>query len=235
MAISVFISGLISYSDGVPNTNSIQLMNFRVLVAALLGGMAIFFWGFVAHMLLPLGEAGMRPLPYEAKLLPAISATLNEPGLYIFPWPESAPGTPMPVNQKTQAAVADLYKNSPHGLLLFHPPAGAMLTTGQLLAEFATNCAAALIAAVLVNLVVSSLRSFGGRFLFVTTLGLIAGIAVNVPYWNWYEFPTAFTLAEILEHVVGFAVAGLVIAALVKPTQVYTVNPRESAPPLVER
>lgn len=210
-------------------------MNFRVLVAGLLGGVAIFFWGFVAHMLLPLGEAGMRALPYEAKLLPVISSTVKEPGLYIFPWPESTPGTPMPVNQKTQAAVADLYKTVPHGLLLFHPPAGAMLTSGQLLAEFATNCATALIAAVLVNLVVSPLRSFGARFLFVTTLGLITGIAVNVPYWNWYEFPTAFTLAEIFEHVVGFAVAGLVIAALVKPAPVYTVTPREGAPSLVER
>jgi hypothetical protein len=197
-------------------------MNFKVFVAGLLGGVAIFLWGFVAHMLLPLGQAGMGGLPYENKVLPVISASVKEPGLYLFPWPESPPGTAMPVNQKSQQAAAELYKTMPHGLLLIHPPGSAMLTSGQLLAEFGTNCATAVLASALVNLVIGSLRSFGSRVLFVTTLGLLAGIAVNIPYWNWYEFPTAFTLAEILEHVVGFGVAGLVIAAVVKPARVQT-------------
>jgi hypothetical protein len=44
---------------------------------------------------------------------------------------------------------------------------------------------------------------------------------VNVPYWNWYEFPARFTLAEMLEHVVGFGAAGLVIAALIKPPRIH--------------
>ena len=34
-------------------------MNARLLLAALLGGLTIFFWGFVSHMLLPLGTMGM--------------------------------------------------------------------------------------------------------------------------------------------------------------------------------
>jgi hypothetical protein len=192
-------------------------MKSRIIVAGLAGGVAIFLWGFVAHMFLPLGQAGMRALPYQDKVLPALSASVKEPGLYIFPWPESSPGTPMPVNQQAQEAAAELYKTSPHGLLLFHPPPAAMMTGGQLLTEFATNYASALIAAFLVALVVNSLRSYFTRVLFVTMIGLSAAIAVNVPYWNWYEFPTAFILAEIVEHVVGFAVAGLVIAAIIKP------------------
>lgn len=192
-------------------------MNLRVIVAGLAGGVAIFLWGFIAHMLLPLGEAGIQALPQQAKVLPALSGALNEPGLYIYPWPESASGKPMPVNQQSQQAAAELYRSSPHGLLLFHPPGGAMLTGRQLLAEFATNCITALIAASLVSWLIAALPSFAGRVSFVAALGLLAGIAVNVPYWNWYEFPGVFTLAEMLEHVVGFGAAGLVIAALIKP------------------
>jgi hypothetical protein len=204
---------------------SLQLMNFRVIVAGLAGGVAIFLWGFVAHMLLPLGQAGMEALPDQAKVLPAISASVKEPGLYIFPWPESPPGTPMPMNQQAQQAAAELYRTSPHGLLLFHPPGGAMLTGGQLLAEFSTNCITAMIAASLVSWLIGSLQSFLARMLFVTMLGLLASIAVNVPYWNWYEFPGRFTLAEMLEHVVGFGAAGLVIAALVKPSRIRPAEP----------
>jgi hypothetical protein len=192
-------------------------MKSRIIVAGLAGGVAIFLWGFVAHMLLPLGEAGIRPLPMQDKVLPALSGSVKEPGLYLFPWPESPAGTPMPVNQQARQAAAELYKTSPHGLLLFHPPPATMLSGGQLLTEFVTNCVTALIAAALVSLVVGSLRSYIARALFVTMVGVTAAIAVNVPYWNWYEFPSAFILAEMIEHIVGFALAGLVIATIIKP------------------
>src|SRR5258708_6217773 len=126
-------------------------MNFKILLAGLAGGVAMFVWGFVTHMVLPLGDAGIKALPYEDKVLPAISASVKERGLYLFPWPESPSGTPVPMNAETRKAAADLYKTSPHGMLLFSPPPGEMLTGGQLLTEFATNCVSALIAAVLVH------------------------------------------------------------------------------------
>ena len=194
-------------------------MQLKIVLAGLAGGVAMFFWGFVAHMVLPLGEAGIKPLPYQAAVLPAIAAHVTEPGLYLFPWPESTPGTPMPVNQDARAKTEQLYKISPHGLLLFYPPPGVMLAGGQLGTEFATNCVSSLIAAALVCLTLGSLSSFARRVVFVAVIGLSATIAVNIPYWNWYGFPTTFTLAEMVEHVVGFAVAGLVIAAIIKPAR----------------
>lgn len=192
-------------------------MNFRIFFAGLAGGVAMFVWGFVAHMLLPLGEAGIRTLPYQAKVLPAVTESVKAPGLYIFPWPESPPGTPLPVNADTRKAAEELYKTSPHGLLLFYPPPAPMLTGGQLLTEFATNCLSSLIASALVVRMLASLRAFAARVMLVAAIGLSAGVAVNVPHWNWYGFPVAFTLGEIVEHVVGFAVAGLVIAVIIKP------------------
>jgi hypothetical protein len=195
-------------------------MKSRIVVAGLTGGVAIFLWGFVAHMFLPLGEAGMRSLPEQDKVLPALSASVKEPGLYIFPWPESSPGTPMPMSQRAQQAAAELFKTSPHGLLLFHQPPAAMMTGGQLLREFLTNCTSSLIAAAMVSVLIGALRSYSSRVLFVTMIGVSAVIAVNVPYWNWYEFPTAFTAAESVEHIVGFFAAGLAIAAIIKPAAV---------------
>ncbi len=192
-------------------------MNLKTLLAGLAGGVALFFWGFVAHMVLPLGEAGFKTLPYQDTLLPAVSAQVKEAGMYIFPWPESPPGTPMPVNNDSRKKAEDLYKTSPHGLLLFHPPGGAMLSGGQLATEFATNFVSSLLAANLVCWTLGSLTSFSKRALFVATLGLSAGVAVNVPYWNWYGFPALFTLAQIVEHGVGFGLMGAVIAAIIKP------------------
>jgi hypothetical protein len=40
-------------------------MSTRVLLAGILGGIAMFVWTTIAHMVLPLGEAGFREIPDE--------------------------------------------------------------------------------------------------------------------------------------------------------------------------
>ena len=186
----------------------------------------MFLWGFISHMVLPLGEAGFKTLPHQDTILPAISAQIKEDGLYIFPWPESPPGTPMPVNDESRKKAEPLFQTSPHGLLLFHQPPAAMMTGGQLGTELATNCISSLLAATLVSMALGCLGSFTKRVFFVTIIGLIAGVAVNVPDWNWYGFPSNFTLAQITEHVVGFAAAGLVIAAIITPGAALSETPK---------
>ena len=51
----------------------------------------------------------------------------------------------------------------------------------------------------------------------VTIVGLLASLMTLVPYWNWYGYPTDFTLAQIVEHTVGWLLAGLVLASIVRP------------------
>jgi hypothetical protein len=47
--------------------------------------------------------------------------------------------------------------------------------------------------------------------------GILSAISTNVSYWNWYGFPVNYTLAYSFTIAVGFIVAGLVAAAIVKP------------------
>jgi hypothetical protein len=61
-------------------------MTKRVLLVGLLGGIAMFIWVSIAHMVLPLGETGMREIPNEAPLLVAMQGQMgNSGGLYLFP------------------------------------------------------------------------------------------------------------------------------------------------------
>ena len=64
---------------------------------------------------------------------------------------------------------------------------------------------------------------------FVAGLGLFAWMVISVPYWNWYEFPLAFTLAEAIDSDVGWLLAGFVIAAIVRPWRVKPVEPAPAA------
>ena len=39
----------------------------------------------------------------------------------------------------------------------------------------------------------------------------------HVEYWNWYEFPSKYTIANIADNLIGFLIVGLIAAAFVKP------------------
>jgi hypothetical protein len=62
---------------------------------------------------------------------------------------------------------------------------------GQSLAiEFITQLLQALIAVYLLSL--TRIGNFAGRLGFYALVGLIAVIATNISYWNWYSFPIAY-------------------------------------------
>jgi hypothetical protein len=177
-------------------------MNKRVFLAGVLGAVAMFLWSGVAHMALPLGEAGVQQIDKEDALLSTLQSTLNSHGLYMFP--KMAPGSDQYQNEKKMAT-------GPSGLLIYFPSRDFVF--GKSLAlEFATELIQALIAVYLLSL--TTLGTFGGRFGFYVILGLLAAIATNISYWNWYGFPVTYTASYMFTGWVGYLCAGLVAAAM---------------------
>ncbi|HLY80874.1 MAG TPA: hypothetical protein VKQ70_15940, partial [Caulobacteraceae bacterium] len=58
---------------------------------------------------------------------------------------------------------------------------------------------------------------FSQRLGLAVLVGLIAGMATNFSYWNWYGFGLDYTLANAFIELMKFVVAGLVIAAMLRP------------------
>jgi hypothetical protein len=173
----------------------------RLLLAGMLGGIAMFIWSFVAHDLTPLGSYGISTLPNESTTVANLASSIGgKAGLYAFPAPMSA---------RPSAATA------PGGLLLFNPKFPTTVQPSNLVVEFITELVESLLAAWL--LIQTALAAYAMRVLFVTVVGLTGAIVTNVPYWNWYGFPLGYTLGYSLIEVVAFFVAGLVIAAVLRP------------------
>ena len=60
----------------------------RIILARVLGGIAMFIWTSIAHMLLPLGEAGVKEIPNEQSVVSALQNNVGQQtGLYLFPGP----------------------------------------------------------------------------------------------------------------------------------------------------
>jgi hypothetical protein len=188
----------------------------RVLIAAILGGVVFFFWGFVAHELLSLGELGIKDIPNEQVLLPQLQASLSDPGFYRIPGLGEPPNATSEQKKAAMQQAQQKAASGPYGILVYHPVGGEVLSMGrQLGREFGLNVAVALLMAIL--LAWAGLSSFASRLGFVTLAGVMVTLLTNVQYWNWFGFPANYTLAAMATHVIGFFLAGIVIALIVRP------------------
>jgi hypothetical protein len=186
----------------------------RIFLTGVLGAIAMFAWTSIAHMALPLGEAGVQNTMNDDPLLSALKSTVNDkPGLYIYPSMGLGPdATHAQRSEAMKAFEAKLEKN-PSGFFIYHPAGSRPMNMGKYLSiEFITELCEALLAVWL--LAKTRIVTFGGRVGFVTAAGIMAGIATNVSYWNWWGFPGNYTTAYIFIQVVGFFLVGLVAAIM---------------------
>ena len=197
-------------------------MTMRILVAGILGGIVMFIWTSIAHMVLPLGEAGIREIPNEAAVLDALKTNLGENrGLYHFPGHGLGPNPTREQEREMMKHMGEKLANNPSGLLMYHPP-GRQVSLGRLLGvEFATEVLEALLVVFL--LAQAGIGTFIGRVGFVFVAGVLAAIATNISYWNWYGFPKHYTAAYMLIQVVGFLCVGIVAALVLRKSLARTV------------
>ena len=187
----------------------------RILLAGLLGGIAMFIWTSIAHMALPLGEAGIREIPNEAAVLSAMQSNIAEAGLFFFPGFGLGPNPSREAQHEAMKHMDEKLAQHPSGIMMYHPAGSRPFVMARYLSiEFVTEVLEAFLVVYLLSL--TRLTTFGARVAFVTVAGVLAAIATNISYWNWYGFPAVYTSAYMFIQVVGFLCIGLVAAWVLK-------------------
>ena len=191
-------------------------MSTRAFLAAILGGIVMFIWSFVAHDLLPLGETGIRQLNNEDQVLDTLKTNLGDAaGIYHFPGHMAGPNATRQEKAEAIKRAMEKAASGTTGILIYQP--SQQFSFGKLLGvEFATELLEAILAVFL--LTQTRIQSFGGRVGFVVVVGILAAITTNIPYWNWYGFPSNYSAAYMFTEIVGFLWVGI-IAALLLPRQ----------------
>jgi hypothetical protein len=187
----------------------------RVILAGIVGGVALFFWLSIAHIFTGLGATGIRELPNEPAVLNAFQTYIQEPGLYLFPGTGLGPNA---TREQQQAAMQEMQKKAdsgPSGILVIRPKGGGGLTPFRLIHEFILNVVQALLLAILLAWA-GNLGGYASRVAFVAVAGFFGTCCTNIQYWNWYSFPTNYTIAYMFTDFVGFLFVGLIAAALIR-------------------
>jgi uncharacterized membrane protein YkgB len=189
----------------------------KILLAGILGGIVMFIWTSIAHMFLPLGEAGISEIPNESAVLSAMQSSIGEQtGLYIFPGPGVGKNATRQEKHEAMKHIAEKMTANPSGILMYHPP-GRPMALGKLLGiEFGTELLEAILVVFL--LAQTSIASFAGRAGFVLVAGILAAIATNVSYWNWYGFPCVYTAGYMFIQIIGFLCVGIVAGFVLRKT-----------------
>ena len=112
----------------------------KILLTGILGGIVMFIWTSVAHMSLPLGEAGIHEIPNESAVLSAMQSNIgDQTGLYIFPGRGVEKNATRQEKNEAMKHMAEKMAANPSGILMYHAP-GRPFTIGKWLGiEFGTE------------------------------------------------------------------------------------------------
>jgi hypothetical protein len=181
----------------------------KILIGGLAGGLIVFVWGMLSWMVMPWHNMTMAGLPQEEAIVGALEGSGTATGVYYIPyWPEEG---------EDEEAWKKKHRAGPLGFLAYHaegmePIELSMFTFGLLL-----DILSAIVVAGLLCGASRSLPRYRQRVAFAGGVGLFAGLVSYLALWNWMHFPTDWSLVMAADLLVAWTLAGLALAAIVKP------------------
>ena len=183
----------------------------KLIVPALLAAIAVFIWTAFSWMALGWHNVDMKSID-DTSLAQQMQTLMTEPGIYIYPGYEAS-GKELSMEEWNE-----LRKAGPMVHFMVYDPAGAEWSMGtSMIKSFIINFIAAFIAGVLLMMTLAQNPSFWRRVIFVMLLGMFAAFVGPFIEWNWWSFPTGYSMVNAIDLCVTWFFAGLVLAWRIKP------------------
>lgn len=192
----------------------------HILLGGLVGGIILFVWGWMAWTFIPLHTASMRPIENEDRVTEVLSTNIGAHGVYVFPYMPQGEEVGSPEEQ--QLAMDEWtkkYQRGPVGMVIYDPHGNDPYMSGQMASGFAINFVSAMFAVWLLSRSTAITASFLSRVAYCGMIGILISVFSHLTNWNWLGFPLDYTSAMMTDTVIGWLLAGLGIAAVVKAPQ----------------
>jgi hypothetical protein len=191
----------------------------RWIVGSFIAAIVLFFWGFTFWAATPVADQFIHPLPNADEVVEALKKSDPPTGEYIIPLP---PGGMHSTDEKENAAVAAKSKAGPIVTILYSKegtePAGMDFVRMGL--GFVHYFISTLLIGGLLLMARDALPSYLSRVTFATMVGIFAAVALNLGKPIWFHTPWLPALYTSIYDVVCWLLAGLILAAFIRPTAV---------------
>ncbi len=178
---------------------------------SVLGGLIVFVWGLLSWMVLPWHAASMERFTDEEAVADVIRENTTRDGIYILPNMHDSK------IKGSQSEIQRQYEESEmilqDGPLMF----SSIKMTGtdpMRASSFVRSLIIQIAGAFLITWLLLQTRglTYMGKVWFVSCIAFIVAILCYLPAWNWMFFPPAYVILNMIDLVIGWFLAGLVIA-----------------------
>ncbi|MEP7234079.1 MAG: hypothetical protein ABI778_02170 [Ignavibacteriota bacterium] len=188
----------------------------RTLLAGFLGAIVLMIWGFLSWAVLPFHGSTTQTLPNEDAVTATLKSGNVESGTYRIPgMGKDAASKKVEMEKMTAGPIAWIhYQREGYGEMDV-----MYMIKGFLVCLFSCILAASLLG----KLSWSLASKYGARVGFVILLGLFLAVAGHLNDWAWLGYSTSFSLNMIADDIIGWSLAGCVIAWRIKPLMVKAI------------
>lgn len=192
-------------------------MTARVLLGSLLATIVLMVWGFICWGLLSDQLGIVSRVADEPALMNVLDQALPESGVYFFPvdgW-DSA-------DQAIKGEWTRRHTEGPMGMIFLNNP-GVAPSPLVFLKGFLHYFVSTLLAAGILLFAQRAVPRYGQRVTLVVLIALFAVVLVALSPSIWWYHPWSYSLYLAVTTVIGWFLAGLVLAYFVKPESQYGV------------
>ena len=172
----------------------------KLALSAIAGGILLFAWSAVSWMVLPWHNATLKAFKGEPFVIATMVAGKNDSGVYV-----------MPYMQHGDKDAAKRNAGKPFAFVVYNQKGWGNSGVHMGLALLWDILSAFLAALLLFK---TKIKDFGQKVLFVTALGLFAGMAVDISNMVWWGYSLSFTALALADLLISWCLAGAVIAKI---------------------
>ena len=167
----------------------------KLIKAGVLGGLVLFAWSSISWMALPWHQKTFKSFKIEPAIMVAMKAGSQGSGVYMMP---------------SMDKKADKKKSTDPFAFVVYNDKGYGDMNKRMAVALVENILTALLAAFFLSR--CKIKDYGSRVLTLGLLGLFAGLAAHVPNLIWWGHSPAFTFVAVADLLIGWTLAGLVMA-----------------------
>lgn len=182
----------------------------KLIIASIVGGIILFVWGWLTWSLIPIHNASISNIDNEEAVVSAMHVNMDKKGVYVFP------GIPTSQDQAAMDEYTQKMQQGPIGMIIYDPEGSDPMMPSQMIVGLLLTIISSFFTAWFLSRSMAAASTYIARVAFCGMLGVFISIVSHLTNWNWMGYPIDYTMSWILDSVIGWLLAGLGIAAIVK-------------------